>query len=802
MTKSFRLIILVLCSVGVFPGTLLTTIAQQNNIDTLTKKFDRYRKQNFQEKIYLHIDHPSYLTGETMWFKVYLTDGTQHKPSDISKVAYIEFIDRNNSSVLKTKVELDGGSGSGSLYLPATLSSGNYTLRAYTNWMKNFSAEYYFHKPVSIVNTFKSIDPEIQPASTSYDAQFFPEGGNLIAGIKSKVAFRVTNASGNGIDFKGALLDQRNDTLAKFTPLRFGIGHFSFTPKPDNQYRVVLRDRVGKTQSVAIQPILTMGYSLHVSDTGNNQLLIKVNANLSDVSNIPGAYLFVHSRNSVTHTSFQMLQKGSATFLVNSNSLMDGISHITIFDATMKPVCERLYFKQPENKLNLSVAPNQPQYETRRPVKIDLTSALNDVAKESNLSVSVYRADSLPSFDGSMVDYFWLTSDLKGTIESPEYYFVPSPEVKEATDNLMLTHGWRRFQWTNVLNNKKDTLHFIPEYRGHIIQGKVLNADGSPAYGIMTYLSSPSSKINLYSSRSSKTGDVQFEMQNFYGVSKIVTQTNHKRDSTYLIEIKAPFSDQFANRALPAFQLSTTLENQLLNRSVAMQVQDIYFANEFAKTKSTAPDSSAFYGKADETYLLDAFTRFPVMEEVMREYVPGVMVRKRKDGFHFIVLDNVSSSVFNDSPLVLLDGVPVFDEDEIMNFSPLQVKKLEVMTRRWFLGQLSFSGIVSYTTYQGDLGGFPLHPKSVMLNYEGLQMQREFYSPKYENKNQRESRLPDQRYLLYWNPLVTTDKDGHQQLEFNTSDIPGEFKIVVEGMTKDGNVGSATSTFTVKEFNN
>lgn len=737
-----------------------------------------------------------------MWFKIYLLDATLHKVSDLSKVAYIEFIDRGNSSVLKTKVQLSNGSGSGSLYIPATLSSGRYMVRAYTNWMKNFSAEFYFHKPVSIINTFKSLDPDVQTKTTAYDAQFFPEGGNLVAGIKSKVAFRVIDNSGSGIDFKGALLDQRNDTITTFIPTRFGIGHFSFTPKAEDQYRVMVRDRAGKTQSVKLESILTNGYTLQVSENDNHQLHIKVSATISEASAIPGVYLFIHSRNSITTSAFQMLQQGNASFLVNTKDLAEGISHITIFDAAMKPVCERLYFKQPENKLNISVRATQPEYETRRPVKIDLTSSLKDAGKESSLSVSVFRVDSLPTSSGNIVDYFWLTSDLKGTIESPEYYFTPSPELKEATDNLMLTHGWRRFQWNDVLNAKANSFHFIPEYRGHMVQGKVLNSDGTPAYGIMTYLSSPSKTINLYSSRSNRTGDVQFEMQNFYEAAKIIVQTNHTRDSTYQIQIQSPFSDQFANRSLSAFQLSTTVKNQLLNRSIAMQVQDIYFSSEFDKTISTQKDSSAFYGKADETYLLDAYTRFPVMEEVMREYVPGVLVRKRKDGFHFLVLNNVSAGVFNDSPLILLDGTPIFDEDEIMDFSPLQVRKLEVVTRRWFLGQLSFNGVVSYTTYQGDLGGFPLHPKSITLDYEGLQKKREFYSPKYENKNQRDSRLPDQRYLLYWNPQVTTDKNGHQQLEFNTSDIPGEFKIVVEGMTNDGSMGSATSTFTVKEFNN
>jgi hypothetical protein len=190
------------------------------------------------------------------------------------------------------------------------------------------------------------------------------------------------------------------------------------------------------------------------------------------------------------------------------------------------------------------------------------------------------------------------------------------------------------------------------------------------------------------------------------------------------------------------------------------------------------------------------------MEEVMREYVPGVMVRKRKDGFHFLVLDDVHRAIFDDTPLMMLDGVPIFDEDEIMAFDPLKVKKLEVVRRRYYLGPLNFPGIVSYTTYTGDLAGFQLNPKSVKLNYEGLQLQREFYSPRYETQPQRQSRMPDQRTLLYWNPSVTTTTDGKQQLEFYTSDQAGNFQIVVEGMTQDGAVGSGSHSFTVNTHNN
>jgi hypothetical protein len=801
MKKRYQRLLTIYWTLLFFSVIPSVVFAQQSNIDTLIKKMNRYRTQNLPEKIYLHIDRSSYLTGETMWFKIYLTDGSLHKPSGISKVAYIEFMDRSNQSVLQTKVEIKDGTGAGSLYLPATLNSGHYMIRAYTNWMKNFNAEFYFHKPVSIVNTFKTLDAETEIRTDTYDAQFFPEGGNLIANVKSKVAFKVTDAAGNGVDFKGTLINQKNDTLTTFSPFRLGMGNFVFTPNPSSQYRAVIRSPSGKTQTVNLPVVMAVGYSLRVTDSTNNQISIAVHAKIpdNDPSIIPGVYLLVHSRASITHTAFQMLRQGSANFVINLNDLKEGISHLTIFDMNMMPVCERLYFKQPENNMSITIKANQSQYEPRRTVKVNLIASVKQAAIASTLSVSVFKTDSLPSFNTSIVNFFWLTSDLKGTIESPEYYLSTSPQAKQAVDNLMLTQGWSRFVWKDVLSNKKNTVKFIPEYRGHIVQGSVAKEDGLPAYGIMTYLSSPSKIINLYPSRSNKNGDVQFEMQHFYGSAKIIAQTNPKNDSAYGIKIKSPFSDELANRTLPYFKLSENIVRQLVNRSVAMQVQDIYFPSQ--PLRLTSVDSSAFYGKADETYLLDAFTRFPVMEEVMREYVPGVLVRKRRDGFHFIVLDNVNKGTFNESPLVLLDGVPVFDEDEIMSFSPLNVKKLEVMTRRWYLGQLSFNGIVSYTTYRGDLGGFPLNPKSVLLNYEGVQIQREFYSPKYENKTQRESRMPDQRYLLYWNPFVTTDKDGQQQLEFNTSDIAGEYTIIVEGITKDGNVGSAASTFAVKELN-
>jgi hypothetical protein len=290
-------------------------------------------------------------------------------------------------------------------------------------------------------------------------------------------------------------------------------------------------------------------------------------------------------------------------------------------------------------------------------------------------------------------------------------------------------------------------------------------------------------------------------MKDFSGPRKIIVQTNTKKDSISTVAVVSPFSDQFAPKVMPGFNLSQSLEPLIVSRSIGMQVQDVFFQDR-NRTLTSGVDTTAFYGKADATYYLDDYTRFPVMEEILREYVPGVMVRKRKDGFHFLVLDEVNKKVFDEDPLVLLDGIPVLDIDKIMEFDPLKVRKLEVMTRRYYMGVLSLPGVVSYTTYAADLAGFQLDPRSVQIDYEGLQLQREFYSPSYETSKLRDSRLPDQRQLLFWAPEVITDSDGKKHIEFYSSDITGDYEVVVEGMTDQGISGNGAASFAVRPYEN
>ncbi len=788
LIKKINLVILVLTC-------FIYANAQDNALNTVTDKFIQNQQNILSEKIFAHTDKNFYLAGEILWFKLYYVDASRNKLLDLSKVAYVDILDKDQKSVLQTKIALHEGTGNGSLYLPVTLNSGVYKLRAYTNWMKNFSSDYYFEKPITVVNSLKSTD--VQPVqSHNYDIRFFPEGGNLVRGIDSKIAFRIADQTGKGIECRGAVIDANNDTVARFQPLKFGIGNFTFIPAAGNTYKAIIQ-LADTIITKELPTVYEQGYAMNVSNTNGSQLHVTVHTNIKSADAV---YLFAHTRQIMKVIERGSLINGTAEFTIDKNKLGEGISQITIFNNEKKPVCERLFFIQPSQKLILQLSANQQQFTSRK--KVDITISSGDESGKSlpaDMSVSVYKTDSLQTIESDNIsNYFWLTSDLKGNIESPDYYFSgKSAEIDEATDNLMLTHGWRRFTWQNVLQPTKAAFDFIPEWKGHIITGKVTDIKtGLPAANVTTYLSVPGNRIQLYASESDTAGNIRFYTKDFYGPNEIVLQTDSRTDTTYKLEITSPFSDKFSSTLLPLFDLPGNMKDPLLNHSIGVQVQNSFTGEKLKQFYTAWVDSSAFFGTPDKQYNLDDYTRFSTMEEVLREYVYEVLVRRQKENFRLIMTDG-TNKIFMDDPFTLFNGVPVFDPNKIMRYDPLKVKKVEVVKRKYFYGPLILNGIANFITYHPDPAMLS-DDHSMIIDYEGLQYQREFYSPVYETQEQFSSRLPDFRNVLYWSPEVKTNESGKAEINFYTSDRKGKYIVVFQGINADGKIGAQSFSFEVK----
>ena len=772
---------------------------QSEFVTNVKTSFTDYSNRYLQEKVFVHTDKSFYVSGEIIWFKIYNVDAASDNLLDISKVAYVEIINKDQKPILQTKISLNKGLGSGSFYLPFSIASGNYIFRAYTSWMKNFSADFFFEKNITIINTTKKFGLKPKTDSSDYDIRFFPEGGNLVNDMESKVAFRVVNRSGNGIYFDGMIIDQRNDTVVRFHPSKFGIGNFIFTPVTGNQYRAVIKAPDDKSITVDLPAPYSQGYVMQLKDTSENRLSITVSA--SEKFADKTIFLFVHNKKNIKIAQMQQLSEGRSVFIINKDSLESGVSYFTVFNSNRQPVCERLFFKRPKQQLIIDLKSDQQNYSIRKKINLNISSAdISGNAVSSNLSMGVYKTDSLQKADDdNIITYLFLTSELQGNIESPEYYFLENnSEVSEATDNLMLTHGWRRFKWEDILQTKTPSFEFAPEYAGHIITGKVINKNtGDPAEDVTAFVSVPAKNYQVESAVSDAQGVVKFDIRNFFGTDDIAVQTANPLDTNYRIDITNPFSEKNFTNKISELNPSRSV-NALVSNSISSQVQNIYAGENLQKFYAhEIADSTAFYGKPDQSYLLDDYTRFNTMEEVMREYIANITVRKHDGHFHYKVLNYPYKLFFEDDPLVLFDGVPVSDMNKIIAFDPLKVRKIELMNRKYFLGHYVADGIISYTTYNGDLAGFQFDPNVLILKYEGLQLQREFYSPIYETQDEIESRLPDFRNVLYWSPDVNTNESGKKQISFYTSDVKGKYIVVVQGITNDGKAGVQTATFTV-----
>ncbi|GAC1304051.1 MAG: Plug domain-containing protein [Mucilaginibacter sp.] len=765
-------------------------------IQEVQNSFNLYKQTALVEKIFVHTDKNVYLPGEIVWFKIYCVDGNDGKPLNLSKVGYIEVVDNNQNPVIQAKISLKNGIGSGSLYIPVSVNNGNYRLRAYTNWMKNFSPEFYFEKIITLVNPLKSPEAAIKETAAAYNIQFFPEGGNLVSGIASKVGFKAVGRDGNGVNVEGAIVDQHNDTVARFRSLKFGMGSFSFTPASNNTYKAVVKASDNAPAVKDLPEVNSQGYVMHLIDDGGANLTIEVKSNVSTGGNI---YLFAHTGQTIAAAETGILNNGSTRFIVSKSVLGEGMSHFTFFNNAKQPVCERLYFKRPVQQLFIEAGADQQQYNLRKKVNVNVM-AKDQAGKllNADLSMAVYRIDSLQKIDrNDIVSYLWLSSNLKGSIESADYYLKNADvNANEALDNLLLTQGWRRFQWNQVLENKREAFNFLPEYDGHIITAKIINTEtATPAKNVLTYLGIPGKRVQLYTARSDSSGRLLYNRKDFYGQSEIVDQTNTQIDSTYRIDILSPFSEQFSKMTLPGFQFNAGAQKALQEHSLGIQVLNIYSGNQIRQFYEPLIDSAAFYGHPYKSYKLDDYTRFTTMEEVMREYVTEENITRSKGRFHIKVLSD-RGFLNGGDPLVILDGIPIFNIDKLFTVDPLKVRKLEVVPTTYFYGPSESVGIFSFTSYKGDLGGLELDPHAIVMDYEGMQLQREFYSPVYDSQAQAASRIPDFRNVLYWSPAVNSQGKG--AVSFYTSDQPGKYVGVVQGITAKGQAGVQYFTFDVR----
>lgn len=434
-----------------------------------------------REKVHLHFDNASYYVGDTIWFKAYTVIAENNYPSMISKPLYVELVDQMGYVTDKQIVKITNGEGHGQIILTKNVLSGYYEIRAYTKWMLAFGKDQYFSRTLPVYRKVDSYNDDERSIATyqwvatakqrptkkkdKFSLRFFPEGGVLVEGVPSIVAFKAESEEEKNISVSGAVYPKgSSDTLASIKTLHDGMGSFLYVPTTDPATAKV--QWKGKDYTFKLPTALPSGYTMSVQNRGK-QLEIRVmrsNAELQDEL----AVFLSHQGRPLTCHVINWQTDNMNRFVLPADELPDGVLQASLINSQGAILCDRFCYIMPkEATLQLHAKTNSPLYQPYESVtcRFSLKDRQGKPLK-ARLSVSIRdrKASDYLEFDNTLYTDLLLTSDLKGYIHAPGYYFADnSMQRQRELDILMLIHGWRKYDMAALIGKQAFSPLYQPE---------------------------------------------------------------------------------------------------------------------------------------------------------------------------------------------------------------------------------------------------------------------------------------------------------------------------------------------------
>ena len=693
----------------------------------ITGKFTKYIKAIPREEIFVHTDRSEYISGEELWFNVYLFGRDNNKLSSGSKIAYAELLNSENSPVAQTRILLDNGFGPGQVELPDTLSSGRYTLRAYTSWMKNFLPENCFMKEILIYNAI----------------------ANKPTGLKSN----------KGSCFaKNRILSGTTDTA--WHPVRLIINN----AEPDSLRIILTTDENFRSR------------------------------------NKNSCYLFIRTNCTINHISEVKLQPQATGINLSKKILTPGINHITLFDFERKPVMERFIYTPLSTASHPAIlSPDIFRIRDSISIGIQLDKESDPITGRSDLSISVIPA-TVEGRTPDIADYMVFGSEfgvIPDAILGPGLGKVP-PEI---LDTFLLTLKSNWIDWSLILAEKLPPLKYFNEDEDHILSGRFTASDScQPAPGQVIFLSSPGKNAEFQYAETDNEGYFNFHIPIDGDTHDLIIQSSDASKKGTII-IDSSFPELYPCAPLASGSPAIAIPGHIAQLSVSYQIGMIY-----GLPAATAPPASGhkgpapkrFYGKPDIELVMDNYILLSSMEEVFFELTPGLQFKKRNSLYRMSIANPIDNTPYKNPPVLFIDGVVIDDPGVIGEMDPAIVEKIDAFRNMYMVGDLVFYGLVNIITRAGDFSSVKLPDHAVRLNYTIARQAKSFRSPDYSIPGMKQSRIPDFRNTLYWNPDVRPDSAGKTAVNFWTSDAAGEFEIIVQGLTSSGLPVSMKKTISVR----
>ena len=762
-----------------------------------------YSDQVPDQKAYVHFDKDIYRAGETIWFKAYLFSGFSLSVN--SKNFYAELINDKGNVVQRKVYPITESSSIGNFDLPDSMLAGNLIFRGYTTWMLNFDTSFIFRKNIVVTNKAGIAESKKAVEAKSYSIQFFPEGGNLVNGLRSVVAFKANDEVGMPALAKGNIVDSKGAVVTTFASVHDGMGTFDLTPATNEKYQAVWTDPAGKQQTIALPDAKAQGFVLKLTSSGNKKVFM-----LSRTDDVPESWKKV---NVIALLGQERIYKAKANLTetkVTSGSipienLPSGIMQVTIFSDTWEPIAERVIMINNSNYL-FDASVNTPELNTNFRAKNTIEIQVDDTLL-SNLSLAVTDAAiGRQTTADNIISRILLTGDIKGHVHNPTYYFANTAD--STTNNLdlvMLTHGWRRYNWANLARGRKPTLKY-PFDNYLSLDAKVFGVTtASPLRNdeeLLIFIRGKDSSSQFL--QMPKTGVDKFTLPNIVFYDTVTVFYQFMKDKKAEKEMSLGFYNNF-------YKGVTKID--LLNRPVNLEIDTAAIARTRFFAQRLAQLGSKFDPKGNvlESVTVKTRTKSPI-QVLDEKYASGLF--KGEDGYAFDLTGTQASSYFDifsflqgrvaglqingtgsnaslqwrgSTPALFLNEMQT-DVSQLSSVSVNDVAYIKVL-RPPFMGAVgggAGGAIAVYTKKGGDVKPEPGKGlnKGIVVGYS---TPKEFYSPNYKDLSGSSEVAADYRTTLYWNPAILTDATRKKvRLEFYNNDITKAFRIVLEGVNEFG----------------
>ena len=763
------------------------------------------------EKVYLHTDRTYYYSGDDIWFKAYLIEAANRLLTNQSNNLHVELISPSSKIISSRIIRLEGGLGSGDFKLPDDIMSGRYNLRAYTNYMRNFSDQLFFSKEIIVINpTGKQdeISNEVKYVENNIQLNFFPEGGSLIDNVSSIVAFKAINNLGKGCDISGKIYSSAGDLITTFRSTHLGMGSFFLRPLPGLSYYSIFRGADSIDIKTQLPTSFSAGVTLSVSINQNNELLITTKTNPETLTLVleHDLLLTFSRRKEVIKTIRHKIKYPITNFVIPTYDLPDGILMLTLTTLEDLPLAERLVYIQREAPVRIQIETDKLVYTKREPVSLKIfLSGDSTIERKGNVSLAVVDknlTENTSQFPRTISSWFLLESDVRGFVEDPSYYFDPSnPDRFSDMDLLLRTQGWRDFAW------KYDTTYFPPE-NWFTISGRLRRNNTNKS------IEGSRVSIGIFESNSTFLTTVPVDFSGRFRLSGIdltgearlivsgIDKKGHPQGLLILDSLNytpAKVSDSLS-------RVSTLVEN---NRSKLKNEYKIYEAirkkyklsdtiglgevniiSEHPKDPQTIKEESSRirYGTPDaEVVVTQQMKSYPNSIDLLKGRIPGVEILGSYPSY-MISIRGINTLSGNPIPLFLIDGCQVsIDEFVLMPIS--LIDRIDVLKSGVTLasfGTLGTNGVFNLITKSGEnvIAYVPVC-YSVNLKISGYSASRVFYSPQHLPDLDSDFN-PDLRSTLLWNPDINLDGNKEVILNYYNGDNTSLIKIIAEGITSTG----------------